>query len=242
MQPLRIERKDCSFMLFPDDVGLNIQGYVKDTDTAKQIIADAFHYLWYVEHIGSRKNIFWFGKRLIKNPMDLWIYQEIFSEVKPDVVIETGTYEGGSALYFASLLDILRKGIVLTIDINKSSDLPNHGRIHYLTGSSLDKNVIKAVEAAIKHSEVVLVILDSLHSTNHVLQELEIYSKYVTKGSYLIVEDTNLAGNPVFAGNAYGGPMLAVKKFLKNNKDFVADKERERFRMTFSPNGFLRRV
>jgi len=242
MQPLRIERKDCSFMLFPDDVGLNIQGYVKDTDTAKQIISDAFHYLWYVEHIGSRKNIFWFGKRLVKNPMDLWIYQEIFNDVKPDVVIETGTYEGGSALYFASLLDILKKGIVLTIDVKEYGELPEHKRIHYLQGSSLDKNIIKGIENRIEPKSIVLVILDSLHSTNHVLQELEIYSKYVTKGSYLIVEDTNLAGNPVFAGHTYGGPMLAVKKFLKNNKDFIPDKDRERFRMTFAPNGFLRRV
>jgi len=241
MQPLRIERKDCSFMLFPDDVGLNIQGYVKDTDTAKQIISDAFHYLWYVEHIGSRKNIFWFGWRLIKNPMDLWIYQEIISEIKPDVIIETGTYEGGSALYFATLLDFLEKGLVITIDINEPRPFPCHDKIEFICGSSLDKIVIKAVEELIKPNNVVLVILDSLHSATHVLREMEIYSRYVTPGSYLIVEDTNLGGNPVIAGS-FGGPMVAVKKFLKNNKNFVVDRERERFRMTFSPNGFLRRI
>lgn len=239
--PTRIEREDCSINIFADHKGLKITGHSLHPDIPEQVISDLFHYLWYVENISTKKMVHWFGKKLIKNPFDLWIYQEIFNEVKPDLVIETGTYHGGSALYFASLLDILGKGTVITIDVEKFQEQPKHDRIQYLTGSSIDQKIIETVEKWVKVRGSVLVMLDSLHWADHVLKELNIYSKYVTKGSYIIVEDTDLGGNPITIHSGEG-PGLAVKKFLRKNRDFTIDKERERFRFTCCPGGFLRRA
>ena len=84
-------------------------------------------------------------------------------------------------------------------------------------------------------------ILDSDHSQAHVFQELTIYSPLVTKGSYLIVEDTNVNGHPVCPEHG-PGPMEAIEEFLKKNKDFVIDGEKEKFLMSFNPRGYLRRM
>ena len=142
--------------------------------------------------------------------------------------------------YFACLLDVLGKGRVVTVDISRFPDRPRHPRITYIRASSTSEMVANRIKENIIPGRPVLVILDSKHTPDYVLRELEIYSKYVTKGSYLIVEDTNLGGNPILLGKN-GGPMTAVKKFLEKNKDFVADREWERFRVTSCPNGFLRR-
>ena len=240
MQPVIIDRKDCKFVVFADVNGLNFQGYYKDLDSAKKIIADTYHYLWYVENIGSRRNIFWFGRRLIKNPLDLWIYQGLIYETQPDVIIETGTYEGGSALYFAHLLDVLGKGKIITVDIERRDDLPKHPRIEYLIGSSTSQKIINEIKGRITEGDAVMVILDSAHDPNHVFKELELYSKLVTKDQYLIVEDTNLSGNPIVLKNR-PGPLAAVNKFMAKTNKFVIDKEWERFRITSCPDGFLKR-
>ncbi len=183
----------------------------------------------------------WCGVRVVKNPLDLWIYHEIIYETKPDIIIETGTYQGGSALYFAHLFDIIGKGKIITVDIDKYENLPVHPRIEYITGSCLDSNVIELIKGKINNNQSVMVILDSCHNKEHVSKELEIYPQFVTKDSYLIVEDTNTAGNPISLKND-GGPYQAVKEFLRKNRDFVIDKQCERFRVTWNPSGFLKRV
>jgi len=106
---------------------------------------------------------------------------------------------------------------VITIDIEEREGKPNHKRITYIIGSSISEETVEKVKKLVKEGEKVLVILDSDHRKEHVLKELRIYSKFVTKGSYIIVEDTNINGNPVFP--EYGpGPMEAVKEFLRENK------------------------
>lgn len=182
---------------------------------------------------------FWFGVPVQKIPSDLFIYQEIINEVKPDVIIETGTKYGGSALFLAHLLDILKNGKVITIDIVKEK-VPKHKRILYLTGSSVSDEIISKVELLIKNKKKVMVILDSDHHKEHVLKELKIYSKFVTKGSYLILEDTNINGYPVLP-NWGLGPMEALKEFLKHEKRFFIDSSREKFYLTFNPKGYLKR-
>ena len=202
-----------------------------------------FHKLYYNawgEDATWRKNMFWMGTPILKNPFDLWIFQEIIHKLNPDVIIECGTKYGGSALYLASLCDLIGKGKIITIDIEDQKNKPQHNRIQYLLGSSTSKEIVSKVESLIKNDDEVLVILDSLHTKQHVLEELKIYSKFVKKGGYIIVEDTHLNGYPIspFFGP---GPMEAVQEFVELNKNFKIDKTKEKFLMTWNPNGYLKK-
>jgi cephalosporin hydroxylase len=138
------------------------------------------------------------------------------------------------------MCDLVNNGKVITIDIEDIKDKPQHKRIKYLLGSSTSKEIVEKIRSLVGNDGKVMVILDSDHSKQHVINELRIYSKFVTKGSYLIVEDTNINGHPVFS-NFGPGPMEAVDEFLKENKDFVVDKTKEKLYLTFNPNGYLKR-
>lgn len=200
-----------------------------------------FHKVFYNSFLNGNLLTFWFGVPTMKNPLDLWIYQEIIFEIRPDIIIECGTFRGGSALFFASMCDLLGNGKVLTIDIENYEGKPQHNRIIYLHGSSTSSDIISSVKSLIKKNDKVLVCLDSDHHKHHVLNELNLYSKLVSKGSYIVVEDTNINGHPVY--REYGeGPMEAVKNFLLNNSEFIIDKSREKYLITFNPNGYLKKV
>ena len=206
-------------------------------------ITEHFHTLYYDSHLLGKTwaNTSWLGNRILKCPLDTWIYQEIIYAIKPDIIIECGTYYGGSALFLASICDLVNNGKVITIDIEDRGDKPQHKRIKYLLGSSTSEDIIDHVKKLISDKDKVLVILDSDHHKEHVINELRIYSKLVTKGSYIIVEDTNINGHPVVP--YFGpGPMEAVKEFLKDNKDFYIDKTKEKFLLTFNPNGYLKKI
>lgn len=206
----------------------------------QQSIVNNFHKLYYdLGNLGQTwEDTFWLGTKTLKCPMDMWIYQEIIYRVKPNVIIECGTASGGSALFMATICDYLNKGMVLTIDNLEDKTRPKHNRIKYFLGSSTDDSIVSDVKKNIKSGDVVLVILDSDHRKEHVFNELKIYSKLVTRKSYLIVEDTNVYGHPVL--KEYGpGPMEAVVDFLRNNKEYKVDKYWEKFLFTFNPNGFL---
>jgi len=202
----------------------------------EQKIIDEFHKLWY-----PRQEVWWQGVLMMKCPMDLLMYQEIVYECRPDLIIECGTFNGGSALYLAHLCDIRQHGTVLTIDINRSLHFPLHPRITYATGNSVSKDVLKTVEAVASGVRRVMVILDSDHSKAHVLKELEAYSPFVTKGQYLIVEDTNIHGHPA-REDLPPGPWEALEAWLPKNPGFIRDQACERFLMTLNPGGYLRRV
>jgi len=177
-----------------------------------------------------------------KCPLDLWAYQEIIFEGKPDVIVETGTFNGGSALYLASICDIVRRGKVITVDIEARPGRPQHPRITYLEGaSSTNPEVVARVTGMIEKDDAVMVILDSDHSQGHVLDELRAYGPLVTRGQYVIVEDTNVNGHPVLED--FGpGPMEAIEAYLGEGAAFAVDPDKEKFFMTFNPRGFLRRV
>ena len=129
---------------------------------------------------------------------------------------------------------------VLSIDIVGNPARPVHPRVTYLTGSSTSPEILSEVKRRIGESGRVMVILDSDHKKDHVLDELRLYAPLVSKGSYLIVEDTNVNGRPVFKD--FGpGPGEAVDEFMKGRSDFQVDASRERFFLTFNPGGYLRR-
>ena len=210
---------------------------------SQQDIVDGFHRLYYdaAESGGTWKNTTWLGVPTEKCPLDLWIYQEILNEARPDVIVETGTRWGGSALFLASMCDLLGRGRVITIDIDVPGDRPRHDRITYLLGSSTSRTIVDEVHGQARGSERVMVVLDSDHSMDHVLAELRAYADVVNVSSYMIVEDTNVNGNPVLPG--FGpGPMEAVNRFLHENDAFEVDRGWEKFLLTFNPGGFLRRV
>ena len=181
------------------------------------------------------------GNQVFKCVFDLWVLQEILFETRPDIVIEAGTGKGGSALFIAHILSNIDKGFVVTVDTKKRK-VPYHGRIFYLIGSSISKKIIDNITNFISstYNPKVMVILDSSHFAKHVLKELNIYHKFVTVGQYLIVEDTNLGGNPISSPDP--GPIKGVKEFLKHNKDFAVDRGREKFGVSFNPEGYLLKI
>lgn len=204
-------------------------------------IGTAFHMLYHSSQDRTWRNTYWMGTPVLKVPLDLWIYQEILFSLKPDLLIETGTYNGGSAFFFASIFELIGKGRVLTIDIEDRPNRPQHPRITYLRGSSTAPDILDTVRRDIQPQDKVLVTLDGDHTGPHVLDELRIYSKLVSVGSYLIVDDTNLNGYPI--SRWFGpGPMEACREFLRETSDFQVDESREKFYLTYSPHGYLKRV
>ena len=197
----------------------------------------------------------WLGLPIIQYPQDIIAYQEIIWNVKPDLIIETGIARGGSLILFASMLQLIGKGQVLGIDIDIKKEnlkkIETHflkKRIKMIQGSSIDKNIIKQVKEVAKNKKKILVVLDSNHTHEHVLKELEYYSQFVKKGSYLIVFDTLIedipqrimkkSKRPWGKGN---NPKTAIKEFLKTSNRFKIDKEIEnKLGITVAPNGYLK--
>lgn len=167
--------------------------------------------------------------------------QEIIYELKPDLIIETGTFNSGSAMYYCGLCDLLGKGRVITIDIEFRENRPKHKRLRHILGSSTDENVINEVTKECDGMGTVLVLLDSNHEPEHVLKEMYSYERFVTSGSYLIVEDTALHGNPIHP-ESLDDPMRAVDEFMSRTKHFMIDRSREKFLMTWHPRGFLKKL
>ena len=198
----------------------------------------------------------WLGVPIIQYPQDMIALQEVIWNVKPDLIIETGIAHGGSLIFSASMLEMLGKGKVLGIDIDirkkNKRVIENHHlskRIIMIQGSSIDKKIIDKVYAFSKNSKKILVILDSNHTHEHVLEEMKVYSSLVKKGSYMIVFDTVIEDLPkeLFKGKAErpwskgNNPKTAVHEFLKINKRFKIDGNLEKkILITVGPDGFLK--
>jgi cephalosporin hydroxylase len=206
-------------------------------------IVDSFHRYYYeLEAVGGTlQDTSWLGVKIVKFPPDLWVYQELIHRIRPDLIIETGTLHGGSALFLASMCDLVDHGRVVSIDILEDPTWPVHPRITYAHASSTAPATVADMTAQASECETVLVVLDSDHSRAHVLDEIRAYSPLVTPGSYLIVEDTHVNGNPIQPEHG-PGPKEAVEEFLRGNESFVVDRECEKFLMSFNRGGYLRRV
>jgi cephalosporin hydroxylase len=229
-------------MNFP--IGTNIIDRDQPPLTAAETdIVNRFHDLYYRRWLaggGDTINLSWFGYQVWKCPLDLWIYQELLVRTRPDLVIETGTMFGGSALFMATVLDLIGHGRVITIDREDKSGRPVHPRISYWLGSSVDDSIVAEARKAAGGGRT-MVVLDSDHSAAHVFREIMSYSPLIGVDDYLVVEDTNVNGHPTYPD--FGpGPMEAVKRFLSETDEFVVDERCERFLMTLNPKGYLKRI
>lgn len=198
-------------------------------------------------------NFSWMGRPIIQYPQDMVAMQELLWEVQPDIVIETGIAHGGSLIYYASILELIGNGYVLGIDIDirehnrKAIEAhPMFKRIEMIQGGALDDSVMDAVRKHAEGKKRVLVSLDSNHTHDHVLKELELYSPLVTKGSYLVVFDTAVElapddlnkDRPWSVGN---NPMTAVREFLKDNDRFSIDAAMDgKLLISMAPGGYLK--
>jgi cephalosporin hydroxylase len=196
---------------------------------------------------------YWLGVTIMKNPLDLVVLQQIIFDKRPDTIVECGTAYGGSALFYACMMDIMNiDGQIITIDcdphqsdVYHKTDLvsingkiakldvqslkkPDHPKIKYVRSDCLSAKLPKITNST-------MVILDCHHTATHVYKELEKFSRLVTLGQYIIVEDTdhNLKGK---------GPAGAIKKFLDKNKNFGVDKSREKYGISSNLGGFLIRT
>lgn len=185
----------------------------------------------------------WMGVRTLKNPLDVWIYQELLYRLQPDVIVEIGSASGGSTLFFAHLCDLIGKGQVISVDIDRSNYHVEHPRITPVTGDSASPEVVGRVRAMCIGKSV-LVIHDGDHHKPQVLRDLQAYADLVSLNSYLIVEDGIVdlfRLRDGFWGLA-DGPLAAVETFVRHDQRFVVDTDCERYLITYNPKGYLKRV
>jgi len=175
----------------------------RPSPAVRRAVVEQFHRLYYHSSKQTWKNTRFHGVTVWKNPMDLWLYQEMIHEFRPDVIIEAGTKYGGSAYYFARLFDLVGHGQVITIDTKPQPNRPEHPRITYLTGSSTDPAIAESVDELVGGGKP-LIVLDSSHRRDHVLEELRLWSPRVPLGWHIVVEDSHAGGHPVTTRVARG--------------------------------------
>ncbi|MEE1920384.1 cephalosporin hydroxylase family protein [Pseudomonas sp. 148P] len=196
----------------------------------------------------------WMGRPIIQLPQDMLAMQEIIWRVKPDLIIECGIAHGGSIIYYASLLELQGHGEVLGIDLDirphNREAIESHQmakRISMIEGSSIDPAVVAQVRALAEGKKVILV-LDSNHTHEHVLEELRAYAPLVAVDSYCVVMDTVVEDMPpeFFPDRPWGpgdNPKTAVWAYLKENSDFEIDQQmQDKLLISVAPDGYLRRV
>lgn len=201
-------------------------------------------------------NFSWMGRPIIQYPQDMIAMQEIIWNVKPDLIIETGIAHGGSLIYYASLLELIGNGEVLGIDIDirqhnriEIEKHPMFKRIKMIEGSSIDAGTAEQVKQIALDKEKIVVCLDSNHTHEHVLKELEFYSPLVSLNSYIIVFDTIVEDLPegYFSQKRPWGignnPRTAVDEFLRGNDNFIVDETfNNKLLVSVAPSGYLKRI
>jgi len=199
-------------------------------------------------------NFSWMGRPIIQYPQDMVAMQELIWDIKPDLIIETGIAHGGSLIYYASIMELIGKGEVLGIDIDirehNRKEIESHPmakRIKMIQGSAIDPSIVAQVAKHAEGKQTVMVCLDSNHTHDHVLAELQMYANFTTVDSYCVVFDTivedmpkGMYDRPWDVGN---NPKTAVFEFLKANNDFVIDKHIDnKLLISVAPDGYLKRV
>ena len=181
----------------------------------------------------------WLGRAITSAPTDLIAYQQLLADVRPDVVIETGAADGGRSLFLASMLDLIGHGRVVAVGAD-DGDRPVHDRLTHLDGDLIGGSLDASLDDLVGDGRA-LVILGSAADRATTHREFRRLERFVPAGSYVVVAETILNGNPVWP--AFGpGPAEGVKQILGQHGDFVADRSMEKYSLTFNPGGFLRRV
>jgi cephalosporin hydroxylase len=206
-------------------------------------------------------NFSWLGRPIIQYPQDIVAMQELLWSVKPDIIIETGIAHGGSLIFSASMLELNAAcggpkdaqviGVDIDIRAHNRTAIEAHPlshRIKMIQGSSIAPDIVEEVRELAAGRERVLVCLDSNHTHEHVLAELEAYAELTTVGSYCVVFDTIVEEMPAeFSGNRPWGPgnnpWTAVREFLKQHSEFEIDKRIDhKLLISVAPDGYLKRV
>jgi cephalosporin hydroxylase len=240
---------------------------INDKNTSQQMSLysdDAFHHLthqWL--KIGWNQKypytFTWMGRPIIQIPEDMFRLQEVLYQLKPDVILETGIAHGGSLVFYASLCKSIGKGRVIGIDIeirpSNRLAIESHELFSYITlieGSSVDPAIVAKVHSQIQKSETVIVILDSNHSKEHVLAELESYQSLIKSEYYLIVADGFMKElHDVPRGKqkwSVNNPLEAIKEFKMRHPDFYFERPSWQFNestlsnnVTHWPGAWLKR-
>lgn len=252
---------------FRREVLANIEGLGRDHELQKKSmewIRDITRHKW-------AYNFRWLGRPAIQFPNDTWALQELIWEIRPDLIIETGIAHGGSLVFNASMLALLdmvdaiernqcmnpvesgRRVLGIDIDIREHNlqairSHPMSSRIEMIEGSSVDPDVIQRVMQITSGYSTVMVCLDSNHTHEHVLAELEAYAPLVSPGSYCVVFDTVIADMPdtMFSDRPWGpgnNPKTAVREYLETHPEFEIDLGiQHKLQITVAPDGFLRRI
>jgi cephalosporin hydroxylase len=197
----------------------------------------------------------WLGMPVIQLPQDIIATQEIIWQTKPDVIIETGIAWGGSIVMYASLQQLIGKGKTIAVDrvlpeqnIDLIKGYPFSDRIHLLQGSSTDPEIVQAISSMVDPGDSVMVLLDSNHTHEHVLEELRLYAPLVTPGQYLVVSDTIVEDIPAqeHRPRPWGpgdNPKTALWEYLGETDRFEEDAYiNAKLLTTFTPNGYMKCV
>ena len=240
--------------LFDRKITLRLGGETKEMDLYSEEGARALAQLW--TRSGWQRRISyqtkWLGIPIIQLAEDILIVQELIYKVKPTVIIETGTAHGGTAVLYASMLELIGKGRVISIDVeireHNRLAIQSHAmakRITLIEGSSVDDKVRAKVKRLVRADDKVLVALDSNHTSSHVLKELETYGPLVSPGSYIVVFDGVMEiladapdGKPEWATD---NPSTAIRDFLERHREFEPDPYYNKLMVTYCPGGFLRK-
>jgi len=204
--------------------------------------ASLLYHLWfYNSQVWTQ--VTWLGVTIYKSPLDLWNYQEIIHSLRPSLLIEFGSFAGGSAKYFASVLrDIGQPFKILSVDIDHSRvNGYSDPAVTFMTADSTSPEVAAKIAALREdYPGRVFAILDSDHSKKHVLAEMESLRPLLRSGDYMIVEDSNVNGHPV-AWRFGPGPYEALEEYFhRHPDDYARDVAREKkFGFTQAPKGFL---
>lgn len=246
-----MEQKSQAEILFAQEKKERLAAYAKDAQWREDTnawVKSAFdkHYMY---------NFSWMGRPCIQFPQDMVAMQQLIWEIKPDLIIETGVAHGGSSVMYASMLELMGKGKVISIDIDirphNRKALEEHSmfkRIELIESSSVAQDTVSYVAEQAKSAETVLVVLDSNHTHEHVLAELNAYAKLVSVGSYVVVFDTIIErlpqgffdNRPWDVGNS---PMTALDVFIELNPNFVVDEDYDNLmQISAAPRGYLKRV
>lgn len=195
----------------------------------------------------------WLGVPILQTPEDMILMQELIFKIQPDVIIETGIAHGGSLIYYASLLELLGKGKVIGIDIEIREHNrkvieahPMFNRIELIEGSSISEETIEKIRKTVPKDSKVIVCLDSNHTKNHVLKELQLYHEFVNPESYIVVFDTITSklskvssSEKMYLNNS---PKEAIEEFSKEHNNFELDKSYNKLYVSSSQDGYLRRI